>query len=87
MQTATHPTTLALAPPTVTVRSFSPAGPCIPLGTLVRETEKFYVYVDGRGRERKASKRTESHYSRAHVVACERCEDHPKTSFPRGYMD
>jgi hypothetical protein len=75
------------------VREFSPAGPCLTLGKLVRETPQFYVYTEWRGgetfgpAERKVRKKTPGHYSRAHVEPCHSCRDHPKTQYPNGYMD
>jgi hypothetical protein len=74
------------------VREFSPAGPCLTLGRLVKETAQFWVYDEWRGGDRfegrkKVRKRTEQRYSRAHVEPCGSCRDHPKTSYPNGYTD
>lgn len=78
-------TTTATAP---TVREFSICGPCLPLGTLVRETTKFYVFVTDRQAEKKVAKLAKyaSEIS-IHIAPCSRCEDHPKTGYPHGYMD
>jgi hypothetical protein len=75
------------------VREFSPAGPCLTLGRLVKETAQFYIFdkwlggdrYEGRSRIRR--KVEGGHYSRAHVEACSSCRDHPKTQYPNGYMD
>jgi hypothetical protein len=69
-----------------TVRQFSVAGPCIPLGPLVRETEQFYCYSE-QDKVRKVRKRTETFYSPHHVEPCPSCRDHAKTQYPHGYMD
>ena len=53
-----------------TVKKFSACGSCITLGVLLRETAKFYVYVDvswSGTAERKIAKRT------AHVDHCHSC--------------
>lgn len=72
---------------TKTVREFSPVGPCIVQGTLLRETAKFYVFDDrfNPGRERRLSKRTDDHYSPAHIEPCPSCQDHARTQYPNGY--
>lgn len=72
-----------------TVREFSPCGPCIVLGDLVKETAQFYIFRDrftGRDNQRIA-KQTPSRWSRAHVIPCPSCRDHEKTQYPDGYMD
>jgi hypothetical protein len=66
-----------------TVRTFSPCGPCITRGQLVRQTAKFYVYAskyDG------TQKRIAKGWN-AHVDSCVSCRDHPQTQYPNGYMD
>lgn len=75
-----------------TVRAFSIAGPCLTLGRYVGETPQFYVYDEWRGGDnyggrKRVKKRTEAHYSAAHVEPCSSCEDHPNTQYPNGYMD
>ncbi len=80
------------------LRRFSPAGPCLTLGRLVRETAKFYVYLAGRnGTSGPAAEMIEHRiikdsrepyrYSGAHVEPCLSCTDHPQTQYPNGYMD
>jgi hypothetical protein len=75
------------------VRSFSPAGPCLTLGRLTKETAQFFFYDDWCGgdvfeaRGSRVKKPGGKFYSRAHTEACHSCRDHPKTQFPRGYMD
>jgi hypothetical protein len=64
------------------IRRFSPAGPCITLGSVLKETPKFYVYSDRHnGRTKKVSK------DRVHSEPCSSCRDHPNTCYPNGYMD
>jgi hypothetical protein len=78
---------------TTIVREFSPVGPCLTLGRLVKETPQFYVFNKWRGGESYAEgetrirKRTAAHYSRAHIEPCHSCRDHAKTQYPNGYMD
>lgn len=65
-----------------TVRKFSPAGPCLTQGELVRETTKFLVIRDRyTGKVRRMAK------DRVHTEPCHSCTDHPQTSYPYGYMD
>lgn len=66
-----------------TVRTFSPVGPCISRGELVRETAKFYVY---RSKYDGTEKRVAKGWN-AHVEPCHSCRDHAKTQYPHGYMD
>lgn len=77
---------------TAIVRKFSMAGPCLTLGRLVSETAHFYCYDEWRGGDKyegrkRVRKRTEAHYSGAHIEPCSSCRDHPKTQYPDGYMD
>lgn len=73
---------------TTTVRQFSVCGPCIPLGTLIKQTTHFYCYADERGsRAGKVRKRTPDHYSPNHIEPCPSCRDHTRTQYPNGYMD
>jgi hypothetical protein len=67
-----------------TVRESNLAGPCIPLGRLEKETASFYCYFDERPWA-KCVKRIAK--QKAHVEPCRRCEDHPQTQYPNGYMD
>lgn len=70
------------------VRNFSPCGPCIVQGELIRETAKFYCFTDKHtGNERRLAKRTPERYSGAHIVPCPSCRDHAHTQYPNGYMD
>lgn len=69
------------APVRQTVRVFSPCGPCLPRGELIRTTSKFYVYRDRHGDERRVA------CAKAHVEPCRSCDDHPETHYPNGYMD
>ena len=68
---------------TKTVRRFSAVGPCIPLGIFVRQTERFLIYRDRDGRDRRIGKQ----YDFAHVEPCCSCRDHAATQYPRGYED
>ena len=78
---------------TVLVREFSRAGPCLTLGRLVRETNRFWVYQPWRGGNqydlecRRVAKPSDRRYSPVHIVACRSCRDHAETSYPNGYMD
>jgi hypothetical protein len=64
------------------IRRFSPAGPCITLGNVIKETAKFYVYSDRHnGRTKKIKKDS------VHAEPCASCRDHPHTCYPNGYMD
>lgn len=80
----THMTNAAL------VRKFSMAGPCIPLGTLVSESAKFFCYQP-RGRNgydaTPKAKRISKSGDFAHVVPCVSCRDHAQTQYPNGYED
>lgn len=73
---------------TTVVREANLAGPCIPIGELVRETPRFYFYRgrfdrgNGTGDIRRIGK---NHFT--HVVPCTCCRDHPRTSYPNGYED
>jgi hypothetical protein len=75
------------------VRSFSPAGPCLTEGRLVRETARFYIFNEWLGgdrfrdKESRLAKCLPGHYSRAHVEPCSSCRDHARTQYPNGYMD
>lgn len=72
---------LAKLPAPVTVREFSPAGPCLTAGPLVRETAKFFVYRDDAGKERRIGKRG----SLVHTEPCRCCRDHAASMYPNGY--
>jgi hypothetical protein len=71
-----------------TVRDFSPAGPCITRGELVRETAAFYVYKPRfKQGTKRIAKSLPGRWSGAHIEACESCRDHARTQYPNGYMD
>ena len=74
---------------TKTVREFSPCGPCIEQGTLIKESAMFYCFADrfAPGKTRRLMKRTPTRYSSAHVEPCPSCRDHERTQYPHGYMD
>jgi len=75
----------SLAP---TVSRFSPCGPCTTYGLLVGETAKFWKYMYRNGddiRVRSVRKRTDEHYSPAHVKACHSCSG--GVNYPHGRMD
>ncbi len=78
---ASEPVIAAAEPVRQTVRVFSPCGPCLPRGELIRTTGKFYVYRDRHGDERRIS------CTKAHIEPCRSCDDHPETHYPNGYMD
>lgn len=66
------------------VRQFSPCGPCLTQGRLVRETAKFYVVeVDGADANVRMAKSGGGY----HAEPCRSCLDHAQTSYPYGYMD
>lgn len=64
-----------------TVRVFSPCGPCITMGELIRKTESFFIYRDRHDYERRIS------CTKAHVEPCRCCRDHTETIYPHGYTD
>jgi hypothetical protein len=71
-----------------TVRKFSVCGPCIEQGPLLRQTAKFYVYMDRFSRrERKLAKGSAEYGRLAHIEPCSSCRDHEHTQWPNGYMD
>ena len=65
-----------------TLREFNRAGPCVPLGGLVKETASRFHYRDHDGRVRMCGKG----HGR-HLDPCPSCRDHPKTQYPEGYYD
>lgn len=75
---------------TTTIRKFSPVGPCINQGELVRETAQFYVVKDRFDRDGglvRYKKERPGHYSNYHKTACPSCRDHAQTQYPNGYED
>lgn len=76
------------------VREFSAYGPCIPLGELLRETAKFYVYDRANNahlrnrRDREPIERKIAKSNQAiHLEPCRSCGDHEATIYPDGYQD
>jgi hypothetical protein len=84
-QASTAETTLS-EPVRQLVRTWSPCGPCITEGVLIRRTAKFYIFHKIRAAEPVGGERRIS-CSKAHVEPCTRCEDHENTVYPNGYMD
>jgi hypothetical protein len=71
--------------PTI-VRRFSVCGPCIPVGELIKRTEKSLIFRNNRGEiKRRGGYRVER--GLYHTEPCSSCSDHPRTSYPHGYMD
>jgi hypothetical protein len=71
-----------------TVREFSPAGPCLTIGRLVRQTAKFYVYNEWRGGDRfDVTEKRIGKTHRTHIEPCSSCRDHARTQYPHGLMD
>ncbi len=79
--TASSPVVAAGKPVRQIVRAFSPCGPCLIKGELIRATGKFSVYRDRHDDERRIS------CTKAHVEPCRSCRDHAETCYPNGYMD
>jgi hypothetical protein len=63
-----------------TLREINWAGPCIPLGPVVRESDDWWFLDNGcrKWRKKKTSRLL-------HTEPCNRCMDHPKTDYPNGY--
>ena len=78
---------------TTIVREFSPCGPCLTLGKLVKTTPQFYCYAEWHGGEvfgprvRKVKRPDVNGYTPAHIEPCRSCRDHKATQYPYGYMD
>jgi hypothetical protein len=75
---------VVVAKPSVIVRAFSGAGPCLTLGRLTKTTSQFYFYEEWKGEARyEGVKRIringEGRYSPAHIVPCPSCADHANT--------
>ena len=82
----------AAEPTAQIVRKFSPCGPCLTIGKLVRETAKFYVYrkwlgCSDDGYVYETEERRIGKSSLVHTEPCRCCRDHADTSYPHGYMD
>ena len=71
----------------VIVRRFSPCGPCLTEGKLVRATAKFYVFRERTGSDRFEGRERRLAKDSAHIEPCCSCTDHPSTVYPNGYMD
>jgi hypothetical protein len=65
--------------PGMAVRWSSWAGPCLS-GTVIR-LNRLTVTVNFYGMRRRVPTAS------VHAVPCNRCTDHPNTSYPRGYED
>lgn len=73
-------------------RVWSSAGPCFLHGTagsgrIKRETAKFYWVAEvcpWKGTEAKPKRIAKS---KVHLKPCNRCTDHPNTSYPHGYQN
>jgi len=72
-----------------TLRKASHIGPCLQLGTVVKETEKTFTYHNKmKRREVRANKVTlMTPYAEIHTDPCKLCTDHPQTQYPRGHED
>lgn len=68
-----------------TVRELNWAGPCIDLGVLTRETKAFWFFSRNGGREERVKKDGLRGKYHIHMEPCDRCVDHPKTNYPRGF--
>ena len=71
----------------VIVRRFSPCGPCLTEGKLVKSTARFYVYREWTGMDRFDGRERRVAKHSAHIEPCCSCTDHPSTVYPHGYMD
>lgn len=69
------------------LRESSFCGPCIWLGLLVRETDKFYVFAERCLDPEKMADAKQKRISKwkVHLTTCKGCEDHPQTHYPIGY--
>lgn len=81
-------------------RRFSCAGPCLPVGTVIRHTAKTVtILTDPNGPDipgrvvRRGGYEWHSNGTRPlglgllHTEPCSSCMDHPQTSYPDGYQD
>jgi hypothetical protein len=68
------------------VRVFSPCGPCLTEGELIKTTDKFYVFREWRGGARYEGEKRMSK-AKAHIEPCPSCTDHARTLYAHGYMD
>ncbi len=71
----------------VVVRQFSPCGPCLTLGKLVRSTERFRVFTEWQGRADFTGRERRIACESVHLAPCPSCTDHPGTQYPNGYID
>ncbi|MBF6332318.1 hypothetical protein [Nocardia transvalensis] len=76
---------------TRSVREFNSAGPCIVLGELIKETPKYYIYLDRfhylEPKQKRVKRRTDTDWSKAHIEPCQSCPDHPASSYRDGHND
>lgn len=79
--------TASIASEPVVVGMFSPYGPCLALGKLVRSTARFHVFTDWRGTRDFTGRERRMSSERVHLVPCPSCRDQRQTQFPSGYMD
>jgi hypothetical protein len=69
----------------MTLRELNWAGPCIDVGTVVKQNDKWWWVDNGQSRlTRKSKTSIDGRYS-LHTDPCARCMDHPNTNYPRGY--
>lgn len=71
------------------LREFSPVGPCITLGKVLRITPKGVTYIDSHGRAKRRGGRAwkEDGSGLLHIQPCRSCADHTNSQYPHGYMD
>ncbi len=69
-----------------TVREFSSAGPCITLGTLLKQTASTVTFQE---RDGSLGKRGGNRLKCGliHIEPCCSCRDHATTQYPNGYDD
>jgi len=72
------------------VRQFSVVGPCLTLGRVYRETERYWFFQPINrpcGTPRRVMKCLPAHWSPHHTEPCPSCVDHPHTQYRSGYQD
>jgi hypothetical protein len=82
------PSPVPAKPVKLWLREFSPCGPCLDLGEVVRITPKGVAYRDRSGRLQRRGGRAwkPDGTGRLHTTPCHSCMDHPHTQYPNGYM-